>query len=125
MEREYTLDRAGNGSGMPTPWGRAQMMQVIEPGFMQVETASHGGFLLSRAFAESQLSEAGRKVGKEFGNWLAYEEDCDAAVIFWELWGRMGELGTAFKAADVEASLKQNLPEYLAAREETLSVGGQ
>jgi hypothetical protein len=116
METEYTLDRAGNGIGMPTPWGRAQMTAIYKPGLMRVETAGRGGFLLSRQFAEEKLSEAGRKRGEEYGGWLAYEEDCAAGIIVYEL---SHLLENAEKVVDQEAvlasiaALERNFPGYL------------
>lgn len=116
METEYTLDQAGNGIGMPTPWGKAQMTTIYEPGLMRVETASHGGFLLSRQFAQEKLSEAGRKRGVEYGQWLAYEEDSDANIIFYELGHLLGDYKELAKEG-ILTSLERYLPDYLRERE--------
>jgi hypothetical protein len=114
METEYTLDRAGNGTGMPTPWGKAQSTTIYEPGLMKVDTASHGGFLLTRQFAHDNLSEAGRKRGESFGQFLAYEEDSDALIVIFELGARLGD---PLAPEVVRAALEGYLPEYLSERE--------
>jgi hypothetical protein len=121
MAKEYTLDRAGNGNGMPTPWGRAQATTTFEPGFLFVETAGHGGFLLSRKFAADHLSEAGRRHGSEFAQWLAYEEDSDANIIFYEMRERLGEFAEGTSVDDVRASLDLYLGGYLSEREQESS----
>ena len=68
----------------PTPWGRADMQQVVERGVAWVNTPGHGGFLSGRGIAKTYLSEAARKRGMSFGAYLAYEEDCDAAIVLYE-----------------------------------------
>ena len=117
MERELTLDRFGNGTGMLTPWGRAQATTMCAPGLLQVETAGHGGFLLSRQFAEENLSEAGRKRGMEFNAWLAYEEDSDANIVIYELGHLLGGAYANVGREELRQSLESFLPGYLAEQE--------
>lgn len=67
-----------------SPWGTIQTQTVLARGVRWVNTASHGGFLISRTFAEAYLSPAAVKRGKDWNGYLAYEEDCDATIILFE-----------------------------------------
>jgi hypothetical protein len=102
---------------MPTPWGKAQSTTIYEPGLMRVETASHGGFLLSRQYASDNLSEAGRKRGVGFGQWLVYEEDVDAKIIFYELGDKLNDTLAGLVPETVRGELETYLPDYLSERE--------
>lgn len=57
-----------------TIWGEAQTARQVAPGIMEYETASHGGFHVSRAELAT-LPEALRLAD----GW--YEEDCDCALL--------------------------------------------
>lgn len=67
-----------------SPWGTIQSQVVLARGVRWVNTASHGGFLISHRFANAHLSPAAVKRGKEWGAYLAFEEDCDAMIILFE-----------------------------------------
>jgi hypothetical protein len=71
--------------GSNTPWGRAQRVENYARGFCRVFTASHGGYLLGRAFAEKHLTQAAIERGAAWGSYLAYEEDCAASIILHEI----------------------------------------
>jgi len=68
------------------PWGQVQTCMEYCRGLKFVTTASHGGYLVSRVFARKNLSVAAQKLGKEAGNYLAYEEDVLAMVVDIELY---------------------------------------
>jgi Domain of unknown function (DUF7007) len=70
---------------MNTPWGRSDYEKKFERGLTWVSTPSHGGFLVARGTAERLLSPAAIAHGDPYGEYLAYEEDCDAAIILYEL----------------------------------------
>lgn len=77
---------------MKTPWGLSQHSYPITDGMVLVETASHGGVLVTKRQASRFLSPAALAVGKPYGSSLAYEEDCDLHVIVYELpelWAQM------------------------------------
>jgi hypothetical protein len=67
-----------------TPWGKSDSKVTYRFGVSFVTTPSHGGFMVSPS-AQSLLSEAARKRGKQYGSYLAFEEDCDAYIILLEI----------------------------------------
>lgn len=67
-----------------SPWGTIQSQIVLARGVRWVNTASHGGFLISQRFANLYFSPAAVKCGRVWGNYLAFEEDCDATIILFE-----------------------------------------
>ena len=73
--------------GPPSPWGRIQHSYNFEKGIRLVDTASHGGFMLSKKFAEENISFTTLKdyPPLEFGNFLCYEEDCAIEIVLYEL----------------------------------------
>lgn len=70
--------------GMPTPWGEAQTKKELAPGVYLVTIAGHGGILIGKFRAKVLLSEKAIEIGMPWGNFLAYEEDCDVSAIFYE-----------------------------------------
>lgn len=74
-----------------TPWGQATFARQYERGISFVGSASHGGYLVARGYAKKNFSKAAQQVGKDFGAYLAYEEDCLAAVIDLELLRKDGQ----------------------------------
>ena len=69
---------------MDTPWGYSQHEYVITQGVYEIDTAGHGGILVSPEAALKLLSPAARAKGWRWGNWYAYEEDCDWAIFAFE-----------------------------------------
>lgn len=64
---------------MQTPWGAAQGTKQVSEGIVQVWTASHGGYRLSKTALEA-MPEALRNARTYAGaGW--YEEDCDWALV--------------------------------------------
>ena len=84
---------------MNTPWGKAQNITLHCDGFQTVETASHGGMMISFDAAEKHLSPLAISYGIEFDGYLCYEEDCDKNIPLLE-------------AKGVRADLLCNLPGY-------------
>lgn len=70
---------------MRTPWGIADSIQRITRGLSFVGTPSHGGFMVADGFARKHLSSAALLRGERFGNYYAFEEDCDAFIILLEI----------------------------------------
>ncbi|MFH1609245.1 MAG: hypothetical protein ABID40_01270 [Candidatus Bipolaricaulota bacterium] len=68
-------------TGMPTPWGPAQHIGRTQGGALWVSTAGHGGLLVPKSLAAKRLSDFALGAGHPFGNYYAYEEDCDWAVV--------------------------------------------
>lgn len=81
------------GKGFPTPWGSAQWAYKFCPGFLFVETAGHGGFMISKKWAKKNLTDEAIKVAENphcrhpWGDnrILWYEEDCEAEIILFEM----------------------------------------
>jgi hypothetical protein len=76
-----------------SPWGALQGCTQFAEGIFSVHTASHGGFMVRVDVAEATFSKPGIEKGdRNDGVWLAYEEDCDWAIVAWErrdLWPQM------------------------------------
>jgi hypothetical protein len=90
---------------MNTPWGRSDYEKRFDRGLTLVGTPSHGGFLVGRAYASKHLSAAAQAAGDLFGDYLAYEEDCDAAIILLEC----PQTRAAFTSEITDASLIDDL----------------
>lgn len=68
-----------------TPWGKSQHSHKIERGLTFHLTASHGGFLVSKGYAEKRLSAAALKKAIVWGNYYSFEEDCLATIVVFEI----------------------------------------
>lgn len=68
-----------------TPWGKSQQSHKIQRGLTFHSTSRHGGFLVSKRFAERHLSPAAIARGQRWGNYYAFEEDCLAAIVELEI----------------------------------------
>lgn len=86
------FETTGSARAQSSPWGRIQVKYKYQgqrgrkgAGLHFVMTASHGGFMVSRKFAEKNLSPAAIKQGLVYGGYLCYEEDCNAYIIHQEL----------------------------------------
>ena len=69
---------------MPTPWGKADYVHHICKGVVEVGTPGHGGILVGKAVARKLLSPKGQAIGREWNQYLAYEEDCDWSLFAYE-----------------------------------------
>lgn len=97
---------------MSTPWGRALTRQELAEGVFWVETAEHGGLLIETIQARTLLSDKALKVGQPWESFLAYEQEYDMMVVFYEhpeLYPWVEEELTEKLAAD---SLHLHHPEY-------------
>jgi hypothetical protein len=83
---------------MNTPWGYADQIDTLADGVLEVSTPSHGGILVHNRhrhyFPQGLKLFAGR-----FGEYLAFEEDCDAAWVFAYMWNQLDKRRTAELAA--------------------------
>lgn len=80
--RQYPyLDYQG---GMPTPWGRANLVYHLADGVLWVSTPSHGGLMVGKGVARAKLTPRARMVGTVWANYYTFEEDCQYAVCFLE-----------------------------------------
>jgi hypothetical protein len=101
-----------------TPWGMSDSEKSYDRGLTWVGTPSHGGFLVGKGYARKHLSPAAIAEGAPFGQYLAFEEDCDASIILYELPQTRGDFtfGPEGAEADLLMSLSRWHPAYLAAR---------
>ena len=108
-----------------SPWGTIDNSTVYAPGFKSVGTPGHGGIMITQTFANANLSEAARKRGERYGEYLCYEEDCKYAIPFLELLEQYGDkmyahcnqdwdYGTQEKRrAELIITLSHYYPDYL------------
>lgn len=101
---------------MLTPWGRSDFTYAGPQGVYSVSTPGHGGVLVGRV-AQRDLSPQARKIGKPFGNFLAFEEDCDWAAVGyehpeWLLGAYDPSMTSAYLRELAEQTLRAWHPEY-------------
>jgi hypothetical protein len=76
------------GTSMPermdTPWGIAHTRRQLADGIFWVETGEHGGLLIEYAQAKENLSEKGLSFGTRWHDCLAFEQEKDMMVVFYE-----------------------------------------
>jgi hypothetical protein len=113
---------------MQTPWGKSDSTTKILSGagfpvrgFLWVNTPGHGGFALTKRYAEGVLSKAALAVGELKGGYYFFEEDVDYAVVALEVFNLVDsnhaettvpELGT-FKRSSLIKTLSMYRLEYL------------
>lgn len=106
---------------MRTPWGESDHTQIIARGAGIVDTPSHGGIYVTRAFVdEHNISADALKEAVYMNDRYFFEEDCAYAVIMWELphlWSVLFPRKTADEVKDMllRSLSSWNLP-YLKAR---------
>lgn len=66
-------------------WGEVQNSISLVRGMRLISTPGHGGIVISKKFAEKNLSTAALKRGTIYGNYYSYEEDCDYAIALFEI----------------------------------------
>lgn len=102
---------------MFTPWGLSQHVEKFAIGLCSVSTAGHGGFMVGKGFAKKHLTPEAQAQGMEYGNYLAYEEDCLWAVVAYELqklWPVMFPNQDAIVLKEtIKKSLERWVPDYL------------
>ena len=69
---------------MNTPWGKADYIKNVAPCAYWVGTPGHGGLMIARGTAKKVLTAACVKRGQVFSGYLAYEEDCQYALVAYE-----------------------------------------
>jgi|SRR5690348_6470637 len=69
---------------MQTPWGSSQQIEKILPGVSWVSTASHGGLMVATGAAEKYLTPKAIELGKRYGSYICFEEDCAYAIAFFQ-----------------------------------------
>lgn len=69
---------------MGTPWGVAIEVTHLGVEMYRVATASHGGILIHTRLADRYLSPQAKQIGVSWGDYLAYEEDCDISAVLYE-----------------------------------------
>lgn len=70
---------------MNTPWGNSDYQKTLTRGLTIVGTPRHGGVMVSEGFAKNNLSISARERAIKFGGYYAFEEDCDMAMVIFEL----------------------------------------
>jgi hypothetical protein len=94
-------------------------------GVFEVSTASHGGVMV-RKNAAGFLSPEAKKLGINERNYLCYEQDCDASIVYREMldkhiWKTNDRHPSLYRFEDtVNRSLQKNHPEYLDTRRKSL-----
>lgn len=100
-----------------TPWGKSQHQRKVERGLTFHTTASHGGWLISKGFAEKRLTKAAIRRGLEWNGYIAFEEDVDADIILFELKEARTEVFGVVRDYDREDAVFKRLsrwhPDYL------------
>ena len=111
-----------------SPWGEVQSYTLIAKGIFDVNTATHGGVLILREYAEHLLTEEARKCGFEYGRYLCFEEDCAAPVVKRELLDKgilEAPINEFFKEGEysevINGSIKRWYPEYWEAYEKRMN----
>lgn len=84
-ELQAILDEKKAREPKLSPWGKVQTCTELCSGVYSVSTAGHGGIMVRMNAAERIFSEAARKCGFVEGDYLCFEEDCDAQVALREL----------------------------------------
>lgn len=69
-----------------TPWGRADGIKQIAPGFWQVYTPGHGGWYVAPELWNS-MPEDVKQTPYSKNGW--FEEDCDWAILCLYFWDRI------------------------------------
>ncbi|MBA2392627.1 MAG: hypothetical protein H0V70_07755 [Ktedonobacteraceae bacterium] len=79
-------EKAGESvpDSMDTPWGAAHTRRQLADGVFWVETEEHGGLLIEREHAKENLSVKGLSFGKYWHDCLAFEQEKDMMVVFYE-----------------------------------------
>lgn len=67
-----------------TPWGMTLTRQQLAEGIFWVETVEHGGLLIEKTQARTLLSNQALKIGRPWDGFLAFEQEHDMMVVFYE-----------------------------------------
>lgn len=75
-----------------SPWGDVQHCREIAYGFYKVSTSSHGGYMLSKTFAQENLSIEARSYADYYNGYYCYEEDAAVSIVQWELFDKYNDV---------------------------------
>jgi hypothetical protein len=96
-------------------WGEINKVYKIHRGLSWLSCSGHGGFRVSKVYAEKNLSLAALKRGLWEGNYIYFEEDCASYIIMLEI--RTACTSEAFGNAptyeEIIKSLSRNYADYL------------
>lgn len=101
-----------------SPWGGIQHSTIIMRGLKYVSTAGHGGYMVTKNFANKHLSKPCINLGEEYGDYLCYEEDCAWALVNYDLLKYNPNIyslkikNANISIEDAELSLRKNLSIY-------------
>lgn len=70
---------------MNTPWGKAVNKVSLMRGITWVDTPAHGGFMVSKAFAEKHFDPYVLTLAGKYSNYYAFEEDVLWSILVLEL----------------------------------------
>jgi hypothetical protein len=89
-------------------WGIIQREFRVCRGLRFVSTASHGGWLVSQKFAEKHLPAEVVAKGTVYGNYVCFEEDCNAALVEYFLadTGLLDEYFSQWLGTDRESAVR-------------------
>lgn len=106
-----------------SPWGGIQVSNVLAKGFKAVSTAGHGGYMVTSTFAAKYLTVPCIKRAFTYSNYLCYEEDCDYAILLYDLLFHHKDIfenkiiGEKYTLEETMISLKESIscynPDYL------------
>ena len=97
---------------MQTPWGVAQTRWQLDIGVFWVQTEDQGGLLIDKAKAEELLSNQARALGTTWNDFLAFSQEDEISVIFYEHPELYHWLEEEFTEDVAEESLRREHPEY-------------
>lgn len=106
---------------MRTPWGESDETIILARGVVWVSTPSHGGFLFTGDAAHKLLTVQARHAADFAGERFAFEEDCKAAIVFYEHPEYGVKLG--IKSADNPEAFKQSALETISAWDAPYLIG--
>lgn len=111
---------------MNTPWGKADYVKEVYMHTKWVCTPSHGGLMIAKGTANRVLSQACVKRGQVFGGYLAYEEDCQYALVAYEKpeWFENDRRDCIQVKESAWRTLSAYEPEYLIERGHELEMEG-
>jgi len=101
--------------GMQTPWGVAHTKQQLDEGVFWVQTVEHGGILIEKVKAEEILTEKAIKIGMYWNDFLAFEQDHDMMVVYYEHPEFYSLVEWELTEKFAEDSLRKYHPEYFTA----------
>ena len=107
-----------------SPWGEVQHYEILCPGVFMVDTAGHGGTMISKEVC-AIFSPAAQKCGFKQGGYLCFEEDTQESVALrelldkklWEIPDRINDKA-AFEES-INKVIREYNPHYWRARQTT------